>query len=554
MPRPALILRGRIGERELAIPLTSGELTVGRGADCDVRLEEPSVSRRHARLRIDGAAAEVEDLGSSNGTLLDGQRLQAPACLEAGQLLTLGNLQLQVEPADRPTTTGGTRAADSFLDQTFVRTGESVTLDEARDATREERHKRAHLFRVLATAGELLTDPRGLDEVLEPLLALVEEAFEPERAFLLLSDGEDPEPRIVASRIRDGGGAGMVLSRTLVGRVLEQRTAFLTEDASQDARLAGGQSLLGAGTRSAMAAPLFDNERVIGLLYADTRDPRVRFDRNELKAFVLLANVVAVAISNARYRELEREQQRLAAELDAARVIMRRLLPTELPQSSDLSVRAHLDSCEEVAGDLYDVQALPDGRILLVVGDVSGKGLPAALIVAGLLPAIRVAVQDCRELDRLVAHVNTQLCASTDAVRFATLFLAVLDPASGRLAYVNAGHNPPLLVARDGTSRQLLAAAPPVGMVPGLPFPVAEAAMAPGDTLVCYSDGVTEAMNAAEEMYGDDRLQAVLTASCGLDLDSFHRTVLEDVAAFTGGAPQSDDVTLLIARREAAPA
>jgi len=188
------------------------------------------------------------------------------------------------------------------------------------------------------------------------------------------------------------------------------------------------------------------------------------------------------------------------------------------------------------------------------VGDVSGKGLPAALIVAGLLPAIRVAVQDCRELDRLVAHVNTQLCASTDSVRFATLFLAVLDPATGRLTYVNAGHNPPLLVSRDGTSQPLLAAAPPVGMVPGLPFPVAETEMAPGDTLVCYSDGVTEAMNAAEEMYGDERLLAMLTASCGLDLDSFHHAVLEDVAAFTGGAPQSDDVTLLIAQREAAPA
>lgn len=547
MARPTLLLRGRLGDRELAIPLTEGDHVVGRGADCDLRLEEPSVSRRHARLRVAGEAAEVEDLGSSNGTLLDGRRLDGAEPLQAGQRLSLGNLHLTVARADeRPTGS----AAGRYLDQTHVRTGDSVTLDEARDTGREERHKRAHLFRTLAAAGELLAGRHGLDEVLEPLLTLVEEAMEPERIFLLLTEGDDPEPHVVASRIRDDGDADMVLSRTLVGRVLEQRTAFLTEDASQDARLAGGQSILSAGTRSAMAAPLFDNERVIGLLYADTRDPAVRFDRNELKAFVLLANVVAVAITNARYRELEIVQQRLSAELDAARRIMDRLLPAELPRIPGLALRAHLESCEEVAGDLYDVQRLPDGQVLLVVGDVAGKGLPAALIVAGLLPAIRVAVQDCRELDRLVTHVNDQLCGSTDAVRFATLFLAVLDPATGQLTWVNAGHNPPLLVLPDGTLVPLLAAAPPVGMVTGLPFPVTRTEIPRGARLVCYSDGVTEAMDAAEEMYGEERLQAVLARGIGEDLEGFQRAVLADVDRFTGGAPQSDDVTLLIAERE----
>jgi sigma-B regulation protein RsbU (phosphoserine phosphatase) len=203
-----------------------------------------------------------------------------------------------------------------------------------------------------------------------------------------------------------------------------------------------------------------------------------------------------------------------------------------------------------VAGDLYDVQRLPDGQVLLVVGDVAGKGLPAALIVAGLLPAIRVAVQDCRELDRLVTHVNDQLCGSTDAVRFATLFLAVLDPATGQLTWVNAGHNPPLLVLPDGTLVPLLAAAPPVGMVTGLPFPVTRTEIPRGARLVCYSDGVTEAMDAAEEMYGEERLQAVLARGIGEDLEGFQRAVLADVDRFTGGAPQSDDVTLLIAERE----
>jgi len=547
--RPALILRGQLGGRQLAIPLTTGTHVVGRGADCNVRLEEPSVSRRHAELQVDGAQAAVTDLGSSNGTLVNGRPLTGRAPLAPGDRLALGNLHLVVESTENPTTHGHL-ASDRFVDQTMVRMGESVTLDEVRDTGDRTRHKKAHLFRVLAQAGELLTDPRGPEELFEPLLELVEEAIGPERTFLLLTDEKDDDPRIVASRLRDGDDTGMILSRTLVGQVLAQRTAFLTEDASLDARLAGGESIVGAGTRSAMAAPLFDNERVIGLLYADTRNPAVRFDRDELKAFVLLANVVAVAITNARYRAMERERQRLATELGAARRIMSRLLPREMPEIGGVSVCAHLESCEEVAGDLYDVQVLPDGKVLFVVGDVSGKGLPAALIVAGPLPAIRVAVQDCRELGRLVAHVNTQLCASTEAVRFATLFLAIVDLEQGCLRYVNAGHNPPLLVAPDGSLTQLAAAAPPVGMVPGLDFPVAEAEFVAGARLVCYSDGVTEAMNAAEEMYGEERLYEVLTGGKDLGLAELQQRVLADVEAFTGGAAQSDDVTLLVAQRD----
>ena len=181
---------------------------------------------------------------------------------------------------------------------------------------------RTSLFRILAEAGQLLTRPLQPDEIFDPLLELVEKALQPERAFLLLKDEQDHAseaeaaeeseemPAIVASRVRTGGPGGMILSQTLVRRVLEQRTAFLTEDASQDQRLLGGDSIVGSGTRSAMAAPLFDNERVIGILYADTTNPSVHYDRDELKAFVLLANVVAVAITHARFHALEEERRR----------------------------------------------------------------------------------------------------------------------------------------------------------------------------------------------------------------------------------------------------
>jgi len=456
--------------------------------------------------------------------------VSSPVELQRGDRLTFGNIALKVDD--------GKPETEMFLDQTQIRAGASISLDEARATRSGEKSKKAYLFRILAEAGELMTSRREPEAMFEPLLELVSRALMPERIFLLLEDESQPgRPRIVAtrgsatSRSLPGESDNMILSQTLLDRVLEERTAFLTEDASQDQRLLGGESIISSGTRSAMAAPLFDNERVIGVLYADTRDPTIRYDRDELKAFVLLANVVAVAITHARYHEMEQERQRLRTELDAAR-------------------RINLEPCEEVAGDLYDARLLPDGRILLLVGDVAGKGLPAALLVAALLPAIRLGAESCLDVGHLVERVNEQLFASTEALRFATLFLGLLDPASGRLDYVNAGHNPPLLVSQTGELITLDAVGPPVGMVPAMSYPVRHCQLEPGQRLFFYSDGLTEAMNSDQDMYGDDRLHDFLVACASCTLDDLRQRILDDVTTFTNGEPLGDDLTLLLVERE----
>ncbi|HOX24363.1 MAG TPA: SpoIIE family protein phosphatase [Candidatus Krumholzibacteria bacterium] len=545
MTNPTLTIRGSLGGRTLAFPLGDGVHEIGRGSTCEIRLDEPSVSRLHARLQVAGGSVRLEDLGSSNGTRLNGQRLTGPTEVRSGDTITLGNVSLKVDDSAGD--------AGMYLAQTQVRAGLAVSLDEARETRASERSKKAYLFRILAEAGEVLTRRLEPREIFEPLVELVDKALQPDRIFLLLRDEGNTELRTAASRVRAGGPGGMILSRTLVTRVLEQRTAFLTEDASQDQRLLGGDSIVGAGTRSAMAAPLFDNQAVIGLLYADTSDPAVRYDLDELKAFVLLANMVAVAITQARYHAIEEERRRLRTELDAARRIMVRLLPSDLPPVAGLQMVGHLDACEEVAGDLYDVRPLPDGRVLLVVGDVSGKGLSAALLVAALLPAIRTVALECGDLGRLAARVNEQLFESTDAVRFATLFLGQLDPRTGRLEYVNAGHNPPLVVGPGGEITPLAAVGPPVGMLPEFTYPVRTYDLAPGSRLVLYSDGLTEAMNGSEDMYGDERLQALLSLCPDCSVTELRGRVLQDVAAFVDGAPKTDDLTLLVVERDREP-
>ncbi|MEZ4386900.1 MAG: SpoIIE family protein phosphatase [Candidatus Krumholzibacteriia bacterium] len=534
-------LRGQLAGKPVHFELGGGVHLLGRAAECDLVVEEASVSRRHARVHVDSASVHVEDMGSSNGTRVGGILIDRPTQLRHADRLQLGNVVLAVELNGE--------ASEVYLDQTQVRENLSVSIDEARSTHGGGGGKKAHLFRILAEAGSLLTHPGLPEEMFDPLLGLVEQALMPERVVLLLRDDDGSEPHIVASRVPSGDPGAMVISRTLMNRVLADQQAFLTEDASQDERLMGGESLVGARVRSAMAAPLFDNERVIGILYADSADPLVRYDRDELTAFVLLANVVGVAITHARYHAIEEDRRRLATELGAARLIMDRLLPRSLPEVAGAHLAVTLEPCEEVAGDLYDVRLLPDGRILVVIGDVSGKGLPAALLVAAMLPAIRVVAEDCGDLGVLAQRINSQLFEATDAVRFATLFLGRLDPASGRFEYVNAGHNPPLL-RQDGEVHQLLACGPPVGMMPEMSYLEREINVAPGSVLVLYSDGLTEAQADDESMYGDDRLVELVRGCEACSADDLKRRILDDVAEFTGDAPQSDDLTLMLVQRE----
>jgi serine phosphatase RsbU (regulator of sigma subunit) len=537
-------LGGRLGGRPVRFDLGPGVHTLGRATSCEVQIDEPSVSRQHARIHIDDGGVVIEDLGSSNGTRVGGQEVDAPTRLKHGDEVSLGNLRLRMETSD-----GGENDTGLYLDQTMVRESMSLTLDEARQTEVASRGKRAFLFRILSEAAELLAKPGRPEDLFEPLLELVEKALQPQRVVLLLCEDDSDEPRIVASRVQGDDPASLVISRTLMSRVMEDRQAFLTEDASQDERLLGGESLIGASVRSAMAAPLFDNDQVIGILYADTRDLTVSYDRDELTAFLLLANVAGVAITQARYREVEKQRQRLATELGAARRIMSRLLPPALPEVPQLAVSVMLEPCEEVAGDLYDMRVLPDGRVLIVVGDVSGKGLPAALLVAAMLPAIRVAVEIEHDLGRVVSQVNRELHLATDAVRFATLFMGFLDPVSGRLEFVNAGHNPPLLV-HGGEVESLAACGPPVGMIEEMQYTAQEVVMPPGSGLLMFSDGLTEAQNADEDMYGDDALLALLRSCDSCSPAALQKRVLDDVNRFVGDAPQADDLTIMCVQRE----
>ncbi len=552
MDKHLLVLVGHVADQSVRFELAEGLHVLGRAAECDVPLPEASISRRHAEMEFAGGRARIRDLGSHNGTRVNGVAVDGWREIGAGDQVALGRATLAIEAglhSQALMTIVGDHHTSGVAISWQEATGRGGVSTSAASAARGA-GKRAELFTVLAEAGNLLISTGAPEDLFEPILDLVDAAAAPGRALIVLLDEATGEPHVRASRVRGGGQApNLMLSRTVVKRVLGERVSFLIEDAQHDAAFQSQMSIVSAGVHTAMAAPLFDNENVIGLLYADSAEIHDRYTTDELKAFSLLANCVAVALTQARYRVVESEKQRLETELGAARRIMDTLLSEDTPRVAGWELVTHLESCTEVGGDLYDIVPLPDGRVLVATGDVSGKGLGAALLVSSLMPLLRGLAGPGMEPSALVTRLDEILFAITEPIRYATLFVGVLDPASGHLSYVNAGHNPPYVVRADGAVEELPPGGPPVALLGEGDWKRREVTLDRGDLLALYSDGIPEAWNTEDEDYTDARLRNLLSASRTLPIAAIRDAVLTDLAAFVGTAPVSDDVTLVLLRR-----
>lgn len=538
----SISLVGQVAGRSIRHELAEGILIIGRGAEAGLRLPLASISRKHAEIRRDGNVLTVADLGSRNGTRVNGQLVTGSLALQPGDQLELSGVLLRVEgeqPA-RPT---------HFTESATLIPREELSWEEITAERQRKQSRQSRLFQILADAGELLTIPRAPAELYEPILDLVDTALEPERSFILLLEAGRPDPVIVASRIKGKPSeGGLCLSRTMVNRVIEQRTSFLTTDPINDPNFDGALSMVSQSIRTAVAAPLFDNEDVIGLLYADdTRAKRIT--RDELRAFTMLANSIAVAITNARYHVLEEEKHRQDAQLATASEILDHILPAELPEVAGWDLTASLEPCYEVGGDLYDARLLADGRLAVLVGDVTGKGLGAALLVSQVLSLVRFMLGEQWHPGPLMNRLNREIYLTTDHVRFTTAFLGLLDPATGRMVCVNAGHNPPFVVRADGSIETCATGGLPIGLLEGTEYAAKELTLAPGDILALFSDGIPEATNADDQEYGEERFAGLVTAHRHASLPEVVQKTHDDVTRFRGEAPVGDDMTLLLLRR-----
>jgi sigma-B regulation protein RsbU (phosphoserine phosphatase) len=272
-----------------------------------------------------------------------------------------------------------------------------------------------------------------------------------------------------------------------------------------------------------------------------------REDETFLEAFSVHA---ALAIETARLHKDIVEMERIEKELEIAGTIQRRLLPKELPVLAGYEVDAVARPTKLVGGDYYDFISLADGKYALVIADVSGKGIPAALLVSTLHASLHAYIDGISNLASLVGKLNNVVHGDTEPERFITMFIGILDPSGGTITYVNAGHCFPYVVRSKQVSIASLAATGlPVGMFEGVEFEQMTHTLEPGDFLVLYTDGVTEAMNRSFEEYGEMRFRQVMVGYSNQSAGGFLGGIVADVEKFVAGEPQSDDLTMMVVKR-----
>src|SRR6185436_14897829 len=300
------------------------------------------------------------------------------------------------------------------------------------------------------------------------------------------------------------------------------------------------ESIVLQAVHSAMAVPLFDNTSVLGLLYVDSQDPRIVFREEQLEIMTLLANMAAVKITNARLLEAEQVRARMTQELATAAGIQRGLLHTSTPTLPGYAVDAHLETCFEVGGDLYDFRTRDDGSLIFAIADVSGKGMGAALVMSSFLASARVLYDSYEDPGLLASRLGGILHGTTDASRFVTGIVGSLDAATGRVRYVNAGHPAAYVVGKAGI-RELPSNGIPFGVLPSFQYSTAVDELAPGELLALFSDGIPEAQNG-DDFFDEERLRdALVEFAAAPAITEVRAGVLERVDRFLSGSPRTDD-------------
>jgi len=408
------------------------------------------------------------------------------------------------------------------------------------------------LLPTLFNMARMLVLPEPKESMLERTLQLITTIIPADRLAVLFVSDDSSEVYTGALHLPGGKDPGtFTLSRTIVNDILANKNAILIDDAREDPRFADRQSIIVSELKSAMAVPLLDEDRVLGILYADTTNPSRRYNDDFLRLFATVGNIIASRLANYSLLEERREKELFEAELARASLIQKTLLPLELPEISGYSIEAFQEQCRAVGGDLYDVAALPDGRILFLVADVSGKGMGAALLMSNILASFRILYAgDSFDLTRAVNQVSAQLFRHSASEHFATLLVGLLDAENDSLTFVNAGHNPPLLVRSDGSIEQIEASGIMIGAFDYSGWSESTSRLSPGDFLIVFTDGVTEA-ERGEDRYSDERLEELLVTIRDKTPREIAVEIMKDVERFVEDTPRSDDITMLIIKRNA---
>jgi sigma-B regulation protein RsbU (phosphoserine phosphatase) len=534
--------------------LEGDSLIVGRSSAAELVLADRFLSRKHARLFQDNGSWMVEDLGSRNGTLVNGVRIEEPTRLKADDEIRLSGSVIMVRSGDKRDEKVVTSAARHDTAQTVFRRASDLISRASSDATGglttpEALRRQTERLRLLNDIHRALGQSLELDELLEMILLRAFEQLEPEEGVIILRN-KDGGYRRAARRTAAGVDTNYVFSETLITEVAEKGMAALVLDVETDSRFGNAQSILSSGIRSLVAAPFLDAEGSQGMIALNSRYHKRQFDEDDMELLVSLSSVAALRIRNVALAEEAAERRRLEEELKLARQIQVALLPSQLPDVEGYELWGGNVPSRGVSGDYFKIEERAEGsELVFVIADVSGKGIAASLLTASLEALAAGPIEVGQDPAEICTKVGRRLYMRTPPAKYATMILGILNRDSGELRYTNGGHNPALVIRANGEHEELKPTGMPVGLMPSAQYTQASVELGPGDLLVLYTDGITEAANPEDDEYGIERLAEICKKHREASLDDLAAAIEQNLDEFAQGVPYADDRTFVLTRR-----
>jgi phosphoserine phosphatase RsbU/P len=533
------------------VELEKDVCTIGRSSSNDLTFNHLSLSRHHARIIKRDDKYFLEDTGSRNGSFLNGIRIHQATALKPGDVIQLGEITLRfVLPFSEKVQVTDTSPVVG-MEATFMIDSDQINFlsyaEEIRSgAFQADQVAVENMWPALNKAAAALITHYPVDQLVELIMDIVFQAVPADRGALIMLDPNAPDQLELKVVRNTQANQNLQISRTIIQEVMQNKKAVLTLDARAD--FGGSESIQMQGIRSIICVPLWNNKDVIGIIYIDTLLSKRSFSQSDLRLVALIANMAAVKIENALLLEEQLEKRRMEEQLAVASQIQRRLLPQVNPMLPHYQIYGVNRTCYQIGGDYYDFITKKDDRLAIIIADVAGKGIGAALLMAAFQASIRTLVQTEKDPATLMARLNQVMKENAPPNKYITVFYAELDTSSNSLEYVNAGHNPPIFLSNDKTSF-LEACGPVIGILPQAHFESKRLSIESNDMVILYTDGVTECRNPEDEEFGEDGVIQFLKKNSNSTMEDLAGMLENHIREFTHNAPPLDDSTLVLLKR-----
>ena len=546
------------------IELDEKSITIGRHPECEIQIDEGAVSRKHAEIRFKDKAYYLNDLASRNGTYLNEERIESATRLFDGAQIKICDVSFEFKMSEslgyvqRPTLSD---PSSQSIEMPSIVLHDDMDTNINSQIEASSYHEAVHThvsaddkLRTLIKVAQTLSESLERDEVLEKILEFLFELFtEADRGFIILKMADGNIQPLAFKTRRPQDEEHIRVSRTIVNKVMECKCPVISSDASKDDRFDLSQSIVDFRIRSMMCAPLINNKNEsIGVIQLDTLRSAVAFKESDLETLATIALQGSLAIQKSDLFEEASKSREMRSDLKLAHELQQRFLPQKPPTSEHYNFASYYRAMQQVGGDYFDYIELDEDHVAIVVADVVGHGIAAAMLMAKVSAESRFALATTQSAAEAINKLNEKL-TGMNLDRFVTLVLCLLNTKNNTVEIVNAGHMPPI-IRRAGSSEltelSLECSGLPVGILAGFEYESTKMELQPGDLMVLYTDGINEAMNSEGEQFTTEAIISEIASSQAKSPDAVNKVIWDAVARHMGAEKPIDDMCLVTVGRE----